>query len=341
MPARPASSDHGGGVFLSCAHPASAAQDVLPVTQILPQFITAAEGRAEDPAIAERRGPDRPQISAPTASGRPSGGTGPAPQDPYVTLAGPEYHFMRSSRYVSRLALTIVLFSGLAPERAVAETSFTRDLWTANRDVYDAILVHPFLKELQSGRLDRDAFAFYMMQDVSYLRAFGEALKAIAAKAPKPEWRTLLEQHAKDSLAAELQLHTSVFRDFGITADRVKRFEPAPEAFAYETFMLAAAHTQTFAEGLSALLPCYWIYLEVGKELKRGGSRDPTYQRWIDNYSSSDYEQTVQKVLAIVDEVAARASREERARMQQNFRRAARYEWMFWDSAYARRTWKP
>lgn len=248
---------------------------------------------------------------------------------------------MRAHLFVRGLAAWLLLAVLLSPRPAAAEGSFTRDLWTANRDVYDAILVHPFLTELRKGSLDREAFAFYMMQDVSYLRAFGEALKVIAAKAPKPEWRALLEEHARESLAAELQLHTSVFKDYGIAADRLTRFEPAPEAFAYETFMLATAHTQTFAEGLSALLPCYWIYLEVGKDLKRTGSRDKTYQRWIDNYSSADYEKTVQAVLAIVDEAATQASPDQRTRMQQNFRRASRYEWMFWDAAYAQRKWKP
>jgi thiaminase/transcriptional activator TenA len=241
-------------------------------------------------------------------------------------------------------AIAVALVLGLtapAIRRAGAAPTFTDELWSANRDVYMAILAHPFLQELQRGTLDRDAFAFYMMQDVSYLRAFGQALGVIAAKAPRPEWRTLLEQHARDSVAAELQLHESVFKDYGIARERVAGFEPAPEAFAYETFMLATAHAQPFGEALSALLPCYWIYLEVGKTLERAGSRDATYQRWIDNYSSAGYERTVQAVLAIINEVAASAPADSRARMHANFRRAARYEWMFWDSAYHKRRWQP
>jgi thiaminase/transcriptional activator TenA len=233
------------------------------------------------------------------------------------------------------VALVVVLLA----RPAAAQPAFTADLWSSNRDVYSAILAHPFLRELRSGSLDRDAFAFYMMQDVSYLNAFGRALTALAARAPRPEWRQLLEQHARESLAAELQLHESVFKDYGIPPERVRAFEPAPEAFAYENFMLSAAHGQTFGEGIAALLPCYWIYLEVGKDLKRTGSRDRTYQRWIDNYSSADYEKSVQAVLAIADTVAASASPDERASMRTNFRRAAQYEWMFWDSAYHQRRW--
>ena len=49
----------------------------------------------------------------------------------------------------------------------------------------------------------------------------------------------------------------------------------------------------------------------------------------------------IRAVLAIVDQVARTATAESRARMAVNFRRAARYEWMFWDSAYYQKGWKP
>ena len=31
-----------------------------------------------------------------------------------------------------------------------------------------------------------------------------------------------------------------------------------------------------------AVLPCHWIYWEVGKELQKGGSTQRDYQRWVD-----------------------------------------------------------
>jgi thiaminase/transcriptional activator TenA len=237
--------------------------------------------------------------------------------------------------------MAVAVTMAAAPAARVDERSFTAGLWADSADVYAAILAHPFLRELGAGTLDRKAFAFYMKQDVSYLRAFGDALKVVAARAPKPEWKALLEQHARESLAAELQLHHTVFREYGIPKEEVQEFEPSPDGFAYETFMLATAHTQSFGEALAALLPCYWIYAEVGKALQKTGSKDPTYQKWIDNYASPGYDAAVRSVLAIVDEVAAGASEQSRARMARNFRRAARYGWMFWDSAYHQREWKP
>jgi thiaminase/transcriptional activator TenA len=219
--------------------------------------------------------------------------------------------------------------------------SFTTMLWQENRDVYEQILRHPFLEGLQSGSLDRKAFAFYMMQDAQYLAEFARALSVTASKSPREDWAAVLNRHAADSLNEERRLHESVFRDYGISHDQVVRAEPAPEAFAYMSFLVATAYSRPFSEALSALLPCYWIYAEVGKELKKSGSKDPVYRRWIENYSSEGYDKTVQDVLAITDEVARSASPAELQHMRENFRRSCRYEWMFWDSAFHQRRWPP
>lgn len=219
--------------------------------------------------------------------------------------------------------------------------SLTERLWEENRDLYEQILRHPFLTGLVNGNLDRKAFAFYMIQDAHYLREFARALDATAAKAPKAEWAALLSAHAADTLQYERQLHESVFKEYGISTQEVMSTEPAPEAFAYTSFLVATAFSRPFAESLGALLPCYWIYWEVGKELKKHGSTNSTYQKWIDAYSSEDYGRTVKAVLDIVNEVARSANPNEIKKIREHFRRSTRYEWMFWDSAYHRRSWAP
>jgi len=219
--------------------------------------------------------------------------------------------------------------------------SFTRQLWETNRDLYQEILAHPFLKELRAGTLDRKAFSHYMIQDSYYLREFARSLSITAAKAPRPEWAALLNTHAADTMNEEQRLHETVFREYGISREEVGRAEPSPETFAYTRFLLATAYGGSFAESLAALLPCYWIYWEVGKELKKNGSEDPSYQKWIDAYSSEEYGRTVKAALVIVEQAAREAGNLEREEMRRHFRRSSRYEWMFWDSAYRRAGWPP
>jgi thiaminase/transcriptional activator TenA len=218
---------------------------------------------------------------------------------------------------------------------------FSEELWSANRDIYEAILEHPFLRGMTEGTLERPTFVRYLLQDAYYLHAFADALKAAASKAPRRDWADLLTRHAQDSLAEELRLHESVFRQFGVARAEIDAVEPLPDAFAYASFVLATAHAGSFAEAMAAVLPCYWIYLEVGRELKKHGSPDPIYRKWIDAYGSPEYARAVEDVRAIVDEVAAAASDAELQRMRALYRRGSRYEWMFWNASFDPRPWPP
>ncbi len=222
---------------------------------------------------------------------------------------------------------------------AVSERTFSDAAWDANQDIYDAILRHPFLAEMQDGSLDRETFGAYLVQDAHYLRAFAQALRVAAAKAPRPEWAALLRAAADAALKEEMRLHDSVLGAYGITPEATARTELSADAFAYVNYLLATAHDRPFGEAIAALLPCYWIYREVGKALAQDGSPDATYQQWIDTYASESYGASVEAILAIANEVATQASPDARRAMHAHFRRASRYEWMFWDAAYHRRGW--
>jgi thiaminase/transcriptional activator TenA len=234
-----------------------------------------------------------------------------------------------------------ICFLVLSFSLAIAQSPFSRQLWDGNVEIYQAILKHPFLIELQEGTLDKKAFIFYMIQDAHYLREFARALNITAAKAPRDEWATLLSTHAAETLVYERSLHDSVFKEYGISKSDFASFEPSPEAFGYTSHLVATAHSRPFHESLAALLPCYWIYWEVGKHLQKEGSKNPTYQKWIEAYSSEAYADSVRAILEIVDHIGKEATPKQRQQMNKLFERSARYEWMFWDSSYHRNHWSP
>ncbi len=222
-----------------------------------------------------------------------------------------------------------------------AEPDFTGELWAGIRPIYARTLQHAFLKGLADGSLPRPRFQFYLIQDAHYLRAFAQALSVLAAKAPREEWAATLNQHAVDALKTERQLHESILDTFGVPPAAVKQTPMAPANYAYTNHLLATAFQQPFANGLAAVLPCYWIYWEVGKELKKKGSRNPEYQRWIDTYSGEDYGKVVQQVLDMTNAEAARQGADSRRAMKELFRTSARYEYLFWDMAWHEQKWAP
>ena len=217
--------------------------------------------------------------------------------------------------------------------------SFTGELWEDIAGIYAAILAHPFLAGLSDGSLARDAFAFYVVQDALYLQRYAHALAAVASRAPDTAGTQMFAQHAADVITVERELHGSLLADLGIDPATIAAAEPAPTNLAYTSYLLATVTGGSYAEAVGAVLPCYWIYWEVGKRLLGRGSPDPTYQRWIGTYGGADFGATVQDVLAVTDALGPGLGLAERARVHQHFRTTSRYEWMFWDMGYRMESW--
>jgi thiaminase/transcriptional activator TenA len=217
--------------------------------------------------------------------------------------------------------------------------AFTQELWKSIGPIYAAILRHPFVRGLTDGSLSRESFKFYAVQDALYLREFARALSLTAARAPQDEWIIMFNEHAAGALKVERSLHESFFQDFGLTPEAVASTPLAPTNLAYTSYLLAVAYGSPFHEALAALLPCYWIYWEVGKELERAGSADPLYKRWIGTYASEEFGSVVRAVLSATDQVAAALRPPEREAMKAHFVATSRYEWMFWDMGLRREAW--
>ncbi len=217
--------------------------------------------------------------------------------------------------------------------------SLTRQLWSEITDIYDAILAHPFITGLTDGTLAPGAFAFYVVQDALYLRQYAAALAAVASRAPSPEAAAMFSRHAAQAVETELTLHASLLPELGIAPGDAASAEPAPVTLAYTSYLLAAIRGGSYAEGVGAVLPCYWIYREVGAELIRRGSPDPRFARWIGAYGGEEFGAAVREVLAEADAIGPSLSAAELARVRRHFRVTSRYEWMFWDMGYRQESW--
>jgi thiaminase/transcriptional activator TenA len=217
--------------------------------------------------------------------------------------------------------------------------SWSNRLWDDVEPIYRAILAHPFVTGLTDGTLDPDVFAHYVAQDVHYLRDYSRALAIAAAKAPTLPDTAMFARHAAEVFEVELALHGVLLPELGLEPAAVDAVPVSPTTTAYTSYLLATAYSGTFAEGLAAVLPCYWIYARVGAELLERGSPDRRYQRWISSYGGDEFAATVAEVLALADRVGTTLSTAEESVARAHFVTTARYEWMFFDAAFRREHW--
>jgi thiaminase/transcriptional activator TenA len=205
--------------------------------------------------------------------------------------------------------------------------------------VFARILAHPFVAGLTDGTLPRAAFRHYVVQDALYLVDYARALALVAAKAPDEEAISMFASHAHGALEVERSLHTGLLGELGLPADTFRAASAGPTTLAYTSYLLRSCHQGSFAEGLAAVLPCYWIYAEVGARLLARSSSDPAYARWIGTYGGEEFARIVAAVLLLVDRTGERASAAEQAAMRMHALTTARYEWMFWDASWREELW--
>jgi len=215
--------------------------------------------------------------------------------------------------------------------------SFTAQLWASAASAYSAILEHPFVTGLADGSLDRRSFEFYVVQDAHYLQGFARALALLAARAPTESETGLLARHAVAVIGVEHALHAGLLAD--LTASREVSAGIAPTTLAYSNYLVATCATRSFSDGVAAVLPCYWIYREVGRTLLPLSSPDPLYARWIQTYGGDEFDHAVEEMLQLTDSIGAKLGACDRNSAVHHFGIAARYEWMFWDAAYGRVEW--
>ncbi|SDD36267.1 thiaminase (transcriptional activator TenA) [Paracoccus isoporae] len=217
--------------------------------------------------------------------------------------------------------------------------SFTQQLRRDTAQLRQQILDMPFNRDLAAGTLPQEVFRGYIVQDAHYLEGFARALAMAAAKAPDADAVAQLAGSAIKAISVERGLHGEYMAQFGVSAEEYEATEISEACDHYVSFLLRMVATDDFAVGLTALLPCFWIYHEVGQKIAAEAVPGNRYQAWIDTYASEDFADGVQRMLELIDRTAAASSDATRARMQRSFARSCWHEWHFWDSAYHMRGW--
>jgi thiaminase/transcriptional activator TenA len=216
---------------------------------------------------------------------------------------------------------------------------FSREAWDRNARTYEIIRTMPFNAELAAGMLSEARFKHYIVQDAHYLIGFGRALTLAAAKAPNPDRIVQFAKSAEGAIVVERGLHGSFFERYGIT-DRIFAATPlSPACHHYVSYLLATAYAEPYEVLLGALLPCFWIYAEVGRDIHARAAPANPYRAWIDTYAGEDFHAAVGAVIAAADQAAREASPPMRERMHVAFTRATQLEWIFWDSAFRLEAW--
>lgn len=204
------------------------------------------------------------------------------------------------------------------------------NLWEGCITTYKRILELPFIQELTIGTLSVRRFANYMQQDALYLIDFAKALALISAKADTTSDIISFIKFAESAIVGERELHAYFFDQYKIDCNIGKN----RTCFTYTHYLISTAATRSLEESVAAVLPCFWIYRDVGNHIYQHSETGNPYEKWILNYANETFSCLVDEALLIVERMYERASVFTRNRMRELAFQSSVLECQFWDDAY-------
>jgi thiaminase (transcriptional activator TenA) len=218
-------------------------------------------------------------------------------------------------------------------------STFTSQLRKEANGIWEANFEHPFVTGIANGDLSLEAFRYYVLQDSYYLSHFARVQAIGASKAADLFTTSRMAAHAQGTFEAELGLHEKFIKQLGVTKEEIDNFLPSPTAYAYTSHLYRVATSGSLGEIIAAILPCYWIYFEIGQLLKGSIPGVPIYQEWVEAYGGEWFSELVNEQISRLDSLALEASPIEKQKMKQHFIISSQYEFLFWDMAYKLEKW--
>lgn len=207
--------------------------------------------------------------------------------------------------------------------------SWSEQAWLQVADVVDEIQGHPFVRALHDGSLPGDVFDRYLVDDAHYLVGYARALALVASRLPDAADVGRWAGFAQGAVVAERQLHAEHLAARGLD---VAVARPTPTGAAYTGHLLAHATSSPVEVAVAATLPCFRVYLEVGRSMLPVGAEHP-YADWIATYADDAFAESVDQAEDTADRLALVAPHLVPS-MHEAYRDSTRLEWRFWDAAW-------
>lgn len=175
-------------------------------------------------------------------------------------------------------------------------------------DTFPKIYKHQFNFQLYTGSLPSRTFRLFLEQDKLYLRDFSLALLLVSARFNNENYALQFRTLSTYINEAELNLHRNYLDsshpcNFFTPVNKIKIVK-IPVIEQYTAHLLHNAELATIQEAVACLIPCFWIYSELGKQMdiSKCCPNNP-YKKWIATYSDEEFISKTTSVIHTLDEL--------------------------------------
>lgn len=197
--------------------------------------------------------------------------------------------------------------------------------WDRIAQLRDDIDGLDFVRALGEGTLNQDRFIAYQVQDAMYLSAYSRVLASASALAPDRDAQAFWAKGANECIEVEMTLHDSWIPEGAadVPMDEVTT--------GYTNHLLSRAQLGNYGELVAAILPCYWLYQDIGDRLEAKNHPEHTFNSWLAMYGDPAFAEATIIAKSLVARALDEATDAERKVMWHAFYESCLWEYRFFD----------
>jgi thiaminase len=211
------------------------------------------------------------------------------------------------------------------------EAEFMKVVNARTADVLRNIEAMQFIKMVTNGALPKENFETYLLQDNIYLKAYRDCF----IKAAEVDVRNanFFQTKVIDSINQEVAIHDEYFKD------REKQV-PSKTTAEYIDHLRAAMQSNSYPILIAALLPCCYVYLQIGWKMQvkvneDANAHDNPYLKWIETYSDQCFQENTDQMVKIAEDLYRHSNEKTKEAMVEAYRISAVLEYDFFEQSAA------
>ena len=203
-------------------------------------------------------------------------------------------------------------------------------------DVWPEYNNHPFVKGIETGKLDPEKFRHYIIQDYLYLNEYTKVFALGVSKAKSLKTMQLCASIIEAIANVEMDIHKGYMGRFNVSQEELDSAKRELENISYTSYMLRVAYDEGEAEILAAILSCALSYEDIAKAIVRNNPEavnHELYGDWVKCYSGEEYCSANRVLVSALEEAVQGYSDSQLEHIAEIFRTCSLYEMGFWDMA--------
>jgi thiaminase/transcriptional activator TenA len=218
----------------------------------------------------------------------------------------------------------------------ISNNPFSEELQHSCFEIWNKILNHRFIFEIQQDILPLNRFIFYLKQDHIFLTEFCKLLQTSANIANIKEEIELFENLINSTAMFEIKMQEEIMDSLGIGTKSYPEFIQYTTTSNYVSFLKSANETNDLGIFVSSIAPCSWTYFEIASKMTKVAVKTPVYKKWIQFYSSKESQKQVSDIKELLNRLAMQTDNNNQKKLilMKYFTTACNYELDFWNMAY-------